>query len=44
MSGIDATDRLLIKATQEGLPLTPRPYDAVGKALGLVPIQLPSIP
>lgn len=35
MSGIDATDRLLIKATQEGLPLTPRPYDAVGEKLGL---------
>ena len=29
------TDRRLIRATQAGLPLVPRPYEAVGAALGL---------
>ena len=28
-------DRRLIRATQAGLPLVPRPYEAVGAALGL---------
>ncbi len=32
---MDVTDRALIKATQGGLPLVARPYDAVGQALGL---------
>ncbi|MFO1113079.1 MAG: AsnC family transcriptional regulator [Rhodospirillales bacterium] len=32
---IDALDRQIIKATQAGLPLCPRPYDAVGEAVGL---------
>lgn len=32
---IDAQDRALIKATQAGLPLVPRPYDALGEMLGL---------
>lgn len=32
---IDATDRRIIAATQEGLPLTTRPYAAVADALGL---------
>lgn len=32
---IDATDRRIIAATQEGLPLTTRPYAAVAEALGL---------
>lgn len=32
---LDPLDRALIAATQAGLPLTPRPYDAVGAALGL---------
>lgn len=32
---IDALDRRIIKATQGGLPLCPRPYDAVGEAVGL---------
>ncbi|MFZ1415249.1 MAG: AsnC family transcriptional regulator [Defluviicoccus sp.] len=31
---LDATDRRLIKATQEGLPLTRQPYHAVGAAIG----------
>ena len=32
---IDATDRRLVAATQGGLPLCPRPYDAVAEELGL---------
>ena len=32
---IDATDRRIIVATQAGLPLTPRPYQAVADGLGL---------
>lgn len=32
---MDVTDRALIKATQGGLPLVARPYDAVGQELGL---------
>lgn len=31
----DDTDRAIIRATQGGLPLVARPYDAVGAALGL---------
>jgi siroheme decarboxylase len=34
---IDPTDRALLQATQEGLPLTPRPYHAVAERLGLDP-------
>lgn len=32
---IDATDRRIIAATQEGLPLTPRPYAVIAEQLGL---------
>ncbi len=32
---LDAFDRALIAATQAGLPLVPRPYDAVGATLGV---------
>ena len=32
---LDATDRALIEATQAGLPLVPRPYRAVGEAIGV---------
>jgi DNA-binding Lrp family transcriptional regulator len=32
---IDATDRALIEATQSGLPLVPRPYLAIGEAIGV---------
>lgn len=32
---LDDFDRALIAATQRGLPLVPRPYDAVGAALGV---------
>lgn len=28
-------DRALIRVTQSGLPLTPRPYDAIGEQLGV---------
>ncbi len=31
---IDALDRAIIKATQEGLPLVARPYDAVAEQVG----------
>lgn len=32
---IDETDRRIIRATQEGLPLVPRPYHQVAEQLGL---------
>ncbi|MFO1128753.1 MAG: Lrp/AsnC family transcriptional regulator [Rhodospirillales bacterium] len=32
---IDAIDRRLIRATEEGLPLTPRPYHSVGAMIGI---------
>ncbi|MDG4602651.1 MAG: AsnC family transcriptional regulator [Defluviicoccus sp.] len=32
---LDAIDRRLIKATQAGLPLTPRPYHSIGDAIGI---------
>jgi len=32
---IDAVDRKIIEATQEGLPLTPQPYHDIAKELGL---------
>ena len=32
---LDDFDRALIAATQSGLPLVPRPYDAVGERLGV---------
>jgi len=32
---LDELDRRLIVATQAGLPRVPRPYDAIGKALGV---------
>ncbi|MBP6777502.1 MAG: Lrp/AsnC family transcriptional regulator [Piscinibacter sp.] len=35
MKPLTAFDRALIKATQAGLPLVPRPYDAVGAQLGV---------
>jgi len=34
---IDAVDRLIIKATQDGLPLDPRPYHVLGERLSLDP-------
>jgi siroheme decarboxylase len=32
---LDSIDRAIIVATQDGLPLVPRPYDAVGAAVGI---------
>ncbi|MDO9250541.1 Lrp/AsnC family transcriptional regulator [Hydrogenophaga sp.] len=32
---LDELDRRLIRATQAGLPLVPRPYEAVGATLGI---------
>ncbi|MEW5892962.1 MAG: AsnC family transcriptional regulator [Pseudomonadota bacterium] len=32
---LDAVDRRIVRATQAGLPLTPRPYHAVAEQLGL---------
>jgi DNA-binding Lrp family transcriptional regulator len=37
---IDATDRLIIKATQGGLPLASRPYHALADELSLDPIDV----
>ena len=33
--GLDPTDRRILKATQAGLPLVPRPYHAIADRLGL---------
>lgn len=32
---LDATDRAILNALQEGFPLTPRPFDDAGAALGI---------
>lgn len=37
---LDDFDRALIAATQRGLPLVPRPYDAVGAQLGVPGAQV----
>lgn len=37
---IDELDRRIIVATQEGLPMVPRPYHAVAEALGVAPEQV----
>jgi DNA-binding Lrp family transcriptional regulator len=37
---LDDFDRALIAATQSGLPLVPRPYDAVGERLGVSGLQV----
>ena len=36
----DETDRRIIRATQAGLPLVPRPYHAVAEQLGLSPDEV----
>ncbi|HHI81842.1 MAG TPA: Lrp/AsnC family transcriptional regulator, partial [Rhizobiales bacterium] len=36
-SGLDAADRAIIVATQEGLPLVERPYDEIARQTGLSP-------
>ena len=35
LTGLDLTDRALVRATQDGLPLVPRPYHAIAEQLGL---------
>jgi len=37
---LDATDRAIVLATQEGLPFVPRPYHAVAEGLGLAPEEV----
>lgn len=37
---LDATDRAVLNALQEGLPVTRRPFDAAASALGLVEGEL----
>lgn len=37
---LDATDRAIVLATQEGLPLAPRPYHAVAESLGMAPEEV----
>jgi DNA-binding Lrp family transcriptional regulator len=37
---LDALDRAIVQQLQAGLPLTPRPYDAVAQALGVAPDAL----
>jgi len=37
---IDAKDRLIIMATQNGLPLVPRPYEAIAQLTGLSPREV----
>ena len=39
---LDAADRAIIRATQSGLPLVPRPYDEIAReALRLGAMKLP---
>lgn len=38
--GLDPVDRRILKATQAGLPLVPRPYHAVADRLGLAPQEV----
>ena len=37
---MDAADHRIVRATQEGLPLEPRPYHAVAEAAGLEPTEV----
>ena len=37
---LDQTDRRIVLATQDGLPLVPRPYHAVAEQLGLAPEEV----
>lgn len=37
---LDAVDRMLIRATQAGLPLVPRPYHVLAERLGLSPEEV----
>lgn len=37
---VDEIDHALIRATQAGLPLVPRPYEALAETLGLAPAEV----
>lgn len=37
---LDDMDRRIVQATQEGLPLVPRPYHAVAEAVGVAPEEV----
>ncbi|BCB27664.1 protein NirH [Sulfurimicrobium lacus] len=37
---MDATDRAIVLATQEGLPLVPQPYHAVAEQVGISPVEV----
>lgn len=39
-TGIDSTDRAIILATQEGLPIDPQPYHRVAEAVGIEPAEV----
>ena len=39
-AAIDATDRAILNALQEGFPLSPRPYDEAAEALGIGEVAL----
>jgi DNA-binding Lrp family transcriptional regulator len=38
--GLDPVDRRILKATQAGLPLVPRPFHTVAERLGLEPLEV----
>jgi DNA-binding Lrp family transcriptional regulator len=43
MSGLqhlDGVDRAIVAATQGGLPLTPRPFDAIARMIGVAPPEV----
>jgi len=40
VAAIDAVDRGIIAATQEGLPLVPRPYHEVARRVGIAPEEV----
>jgi siroheme decarboxylase len=37
---LDKVDRRIVRATQAGLPLTPRPYQTIAEQLGLPPAEV----
>lgn len=39
-AGLDPTDRAIVLATQDGLPLTARPYHAIAEQVGIPPEQV----
>ena len=39
-AAIDATDRRLLAALQDGLPLVARPYDAIGQLIGITGVEV----